>query len=311
MSTLKTLRLLPALATSGILAVLSLGPSAQTQAADLAWKFRKGEVLRYELAQKNNMKFETQGQDLESSSTLTINLKWTVDEVQTDGSAKITQTVEHVHVDLATGSQRVSYDSKTDDPEKAGPNDSAETLRTFYTIATTEPYSLTVSPTGEILDAQVPPKLADLIKEYQLQPLADTGSVLSAEGLKRLFVQFFPKLPTQPVEPGSSWNGSLEFPAGPLTLTLQTHYTLESVDAQTAKISGDVNTTLKPRPGLPTTLEVKSQKSSASYAFNTSAGYLDQSAVSQTLNVEAKSGDNTTSMTLDLNVNAKRTPDEK
>ncbi len=299
--------------TMGTLAASGVVVSpALTRAADLAWRFEKGEVLHYELSQKNAMKVVTQGQDLESTSTLTINLKWTVDEVQDDGSAKITQTIDRVRVDLEVGSQTVAYDSKTDDPKKAGePNDNAETLRRFYTVATAEPYTLTVSRLGEVLDAKIPPKLVDLIKEYQFQPLADTGSVLSTEGLKKMFIQFFPRLPEKSVEPGSTWTGSLEVPAGPLTLTLQTKYTLEAADAQSAKISGAITTTIKPRPGVPTTLDVKSQKSSAEYHFDTVSGCLDQTAVSQTLNVEATVNDRTTQMTLDLSVNTKRIQEGK
>ena len=307
MSILGLRRVFLVVVTIGALATVGVGSSGRIRAADLAWKFEKGKVRRYELSQKNAMKVETQGQDLESTSTLTIDLTWTVAEVLENGSAKITQTVDRVRVDLEAGTQHVAYDSKTDDPEKAGDgNDSAETLRKFYTIATAEPYTLTMNRQGEIVDAVVPPKLVDLIKEYQFQPLADTGSVLSTEGLKKMFVQFFPKLPEQAVEPGSTWNGALEVPAGPLLLTLQTKYTLESADAQAAKISGAINTMIKPRPGVPTTLEVKSQTSSAEYGFDIEDGCLDQTAVTQTLSVEAKAGERATQMMLSLSVNAKR-----
>ena len=300
------------LAAIGIVTASGLAAPAHSGAADLAWKFEKGEVLRYEFTQKNARKFETQGQDLESTSTLVLNLTWTVNEVEADGTAKITQTIERVRVDMENGSQRLSYDSKADDPAKANEtNDSAETLRKFYSIATTEPYSLTINNRGEVLEAQVPPKLADLIREYQFQPLADTGGVLSSEGIKKIFVQFFPELPEKPVEPGSTWTGSLEVPAGALSLTLTTKYTLESQESQTAKISGVVDTTIKPRPGVPATLEIKSQTSSAEYAFDTGSGCLDHSSVSQTIQIEAKQGDRTSQMTLNLSINAKRMPEEK
>ncbi|HEU5117731.1 MAG TPA: DUF6263 family protein, partial [Isosphaeraceae bacterium] len=248
----------------------------------------------------------------ESTSTLVLNLKWTIDEVEPDGTAKITQTIERVRVDMENGSQRLSYDSKADDPAKAdGSNDSVETLRKFYSIATTEPYSLTINTRGEVLEAQVPPKLADLIREYQFQPLADTGGVLSSEGIKKIFVQFFPKLPEKPAEPGSTWTGTLEVPAGALSLTLTTKYTLESEESGSAKITGAVDTTIKPRPGIPTSLEIKSQTSSAEYAFDTGSHCLDHSSVSQTIQVEAKQGDQSAQTTLNLSISAKRVLEEK
>jgi hypothetical protein len=294
-----------AVATLALAALLSAGPA---RAADLAWTFKKGDVLRYEFAQKNSTKVAGQGQDVETVSTLTIDFSWTVDDVTDDGSAKITQKLDRVRVDVEAGPQTISYDSTAPAPEKTATNDPAEPLRRFYSAATAEPSTLTVNRRGEIIDAQVPAKLADMIRDSQFQALADSGSVLSAEGLKKMFAQFFPKLPDRPVEVGSTWDGSLEVPAGPSTLTLQVRYTLASADEKTAKITAAIESSIKPRPGIPVTLEIKSQKSSADYVLDLAAGRFDRTAVSHSLEIEAKAGDRASTATISLDVNARQLP---
>src|SRR4051812_46090243 len=106
---------------AAIAVLVLIGLGASTRAADestLRWRFQKGDVLKYEFKQKNDLNLKAAGQELKNVSELTFNVRWEVKSVADDGTAKVVMKVERVRAHVKNGPQTIDYDSNAKgDPE--------------------------------------------------------------------------------------------------------------------------------------------------------------------------------------------------
>ncbi len=87
----------------------------------LRWKFKPGEVFRYESAQSTVSKFrDPSGQEVGQTLTLTMDLTWTVKEVDPQGEASLTQTIDRIRTTATMPYGKFAIDSK-DGLDAAGP----------------------------------------------------------------------------------------------------------------------------------------------------------------------------------------------
>src|SRR5207244_3463797 len=93
---------------------------AQAQTT-LRYKFKEGEKLNYVMEQTMVMKMNVGGKEVTVKSEQVMDLLWNIHSVDSDGTAKLTQTMQRIrmNMDLPTG-QKITYDSRDkkelDDP---------------------------------------------------------------------------------------------------------------------------------------------------------------------------------------------------
>lgn len=272
---------------AAIAALVLMGIGGSARAADestLRWKFQKGDVLKYEFKQKNDLNLKAAGQELKNVSELTFNVRWEVKSVADDGAAKVTMKVERVRAHVKNGQQTIDFDSNA----KGDAEPAAAAISTAYREVVGPDYLLTVDSKGKVVEAKVPDAVKESLKGSPFQAIADGGSVLSDSGVKNMFLQVIPVFPDKPVAQGGKWVTLMELPTGPLTVKLKETYTLAKSGPDGATIEATLSTKMEPVAGVPLTVEMKKETGDATFTFDAKAGRITKSVVHQTMDVSLK-----------------------
>ncbi|WP_169980215.1 DUF6263 family protein [Tautonia rosea] len=275
-------------------------------AETLRWTFAEGDTHSYELNQTTVTTAMVQNQEVKTTINQTVDMAWKVDSVNSDGSARVAQTIERVRVSLDSQFASFEYDSQ-DEAAGEGP---AAMLKPVIDALVGARVVLVMTPRGEVNDVEVPDEMIERLRNagpgaQALQNLA------SAEGMKGLIGQSTLILPEEGVEPGATWTRKVELPTPQGTLALTNTYSLDEAESDaTAKISLSMNIDeFKVAPDAPFEMKVEEQNGTGSYTFDTAAGRLSASEVKQGLRaVISVQGQEITSIT-DSNATFTRTGD--
>jgi Family of unknown function (DUF6263) len=268
-----SLRVFPARVV--VAAALVLSATAAWADTTLKWSLKPGETVKYVLVHTLNQKISSPGQELTKKIELTLDLAWKVNSVASDGTIDLTQTLERARAKVTAPGAVVNYDTQDKSLAKAAiPAD----LKA-YELVVNQPYTIKLSPQGEIVEVVVPDSVLKGIAGLpQLAELADTGSLYSPAGVKAFLGQALPKLPKEPVSSGSSWNNESTLSAGAAKIVARTTYKItELAQIATFDVSLDTNVTIDPQAGF--TLKITKQTSSGKVAFDVNAGRLESSTL--------------------------------
>lgn len=209
-------------------------PAKGAQAAGpgyvLAYKFHKGDVVRYESVQKSKFVSQFKGTAETSTNETHTRKAYRVVKVNEDGSAELETVIEWVKmiVDFGDGSVKTEFDSN--DP---GAKTQAKFADVYRNIG--KPQARTQnSPSGKVLK----------VREMQLVTPAAAGAQLVK--MKDMTGQdayaFLTIFPDKPVKVGEDWkekseamvtvDGNLKKP-----IDMERRYTLKSVDGDMATIT--------------------------------------------------------------------------
>jgi hypothetical protein len=198
------------------------------------------------------------------------------------------QTIDRMRVALESQFLSFAYDSNDDAPAEG----QAAMLEPVVKALVSEPIKLVMTPRGEIQEVEVPDELVQRLKDAG--PAAQAlQNLASPEGMKGLIGQSTLVFPEEAIEEGATWTRKVELPTPQGALVLDYVFTFAGVEGSgddeavqiDVKMSID---SLKADPNTPFELTVQEQEGSGSYAFDTSAGLLRSSQVTQTLSVVAK-----------------------
>ena len=215
-------------------------------AATLRWKFKPGEVLRYESAQTTLTKVKDPGgQEVASTLTLTMDLTWKVKEVDPQGGAAIIQTIDRIRTTATFPNGKFSFDSKEsgDASSPAGP--------LFKMLVGTE-FNFKMNSQGELSDIKLADQLLATLKGDN-QPAGALGQ-FSEAGLKNMLVQMGVILTPRDINPGDTWTRKLAIPAGMNgeTREIEQTYTLGKPEATPKPLETiDMATKFSPAPPDP------------------------------------------------------------
>ncbi len=265
----------------GLLVCLALSGLATGAAASeetLRWKFKVGEILRYEFRQTCGIKVKgAEGPASDDTSELTIDLTWKVKAITPDGSAEIALSVDRVRSESRTGTQKVHYDSKNEEK----PDPAAEALKLVYRKAVGEGYALKVTDRGQVIEASVPPGVTEALRGSPFLSTADGGSVLSAQGLKNLFAQLIPVLPEASIDKSAAWSTSVDLPAPPLRMVLTYRDVLSALDENSARVDATIETAIRPDREAPIKVDIKTQSGNRVVTLDLTRGRVTESTVKQ------------------------------
>jgi hypothetical protein len=266
----------------GLPLVYPLTARAQTQ---LRWKFAPGETLRHTLTQESSVSANLGGQPLDSTSTTTVETFWSVNRVDPQGQASITQTTPRVHMTVKSPAGEFEIDT-AGDVELSHPaaKKIAGSLKAFADARVT----LTVSPHGEISNVQI----------EKAKPVGgELAQLFGKEGLVSMARQSMLPVSSQPVQPGSSWRYSSELEVPMLgrviadsTLTYDGSTQFEGRTLERIKV--DTVTTIAQKPGTnpANQVTIKEQSDKGSMYFDNAAGRFSHAETIQVLTLELAFG---------------------
>jgi hypothetical protein len=251
----------------------SLGHQADGADATLRWSLKRGEKLRYNLTQVANRTIDAAGQKITVKNELSVDLTWVVKSVASNGTIELTQTVDRAVSKNVTNGQTLVYDTK----DKAGAEVlEIQPLAKLYDALIGHPYTLRISPQGEVIDVKVPDGLAKALAGSPFAATADSGTFFTPEGVKTVLAQLLPALPRTPVKPGSTWSQELHPRADSLKMVVNTAYRVADL-ASLARIDAKIDTTISAVPGSGVTIKLNKQGGTARFLFDTETGRLAES----------------------------------
>jgi hypothetical protein len=275
--------------------LFTLGTAATAYAeATLRYKFKAGDETRYVLTQSmtTEMTLPQQEKPLTSNMTQTMHFKNVVDEVASDGSARMRQTFTRIKIAIrssAPGAQPFDYDSAAE-KEVTGPIADA-ILQSIKPLLNAE-IQQSMSPRGEVSDVVVPQSLLDAFKSNPA--LAAMGNTFSAEGIKNLSTQSAIAFPEKPLAVGDAWDQAidLKLPIGKLITTKTTRYAGKN-DAGFEKLGVSTKLTMEPAANAPVSMKLTNGKGEGEILFDPARGRLHSSTLKQTMAAELSAGGQT------------------
>jgi hypothetical protein len=262
-----------------VAAAVMFSAVATAAAADttLRWKFTKGQKLGYVLVQKTSMTMEVMGRKVENNFTQTADMTWEVKGVDKDGNGEMSQTIDRFRFhSAAPGGGEMDVDTaNAQDP--AG----AEPMVKMFRALTGTPFTMKITPLGEIKDFVVPTKVVDAFKEA-----GPAGAMLgNEESLKNLVGQSLVPFPEAAIAQGKSWTGNrkMAMPFG--TMVMDTTYNLEAATSPIENIGLDVKVKIEPKEGVPLEIKVTSQDTKGHFRFDNAAGILKASDLVQKMSM--------------------------
>lgn len=275
----------------------------------LRWSLKSGEIHRFQLSQTSVTRgADPDGKAFESTLGLTLDLTWTIGEVEPDGTAKVAQRIDRLRTDFRSPLGTVGFDSKTDlaKIQKAANSSVAMIFQALVGAEAT----FRISPTGTVSDISLSQKVKQTLANLSPDG-STTGGLFTEDGLKNMIARLGTELPGKPIEVGGQWSRAVMMGASPGSMALNSSARLANYDftykgmepAQDAKVDRvEISARIDPPPADPNRpVVVKLQNLSAKghYLFDREAGVLEESKIVEHVEMTARSGAKTLRQTVD------------
>lgn len=250
-----------------LLLVASTTATAQDR---IQWKFSTGDTLNYKILQKMDTSTKLGQQIIKQSVLQEIQMSWkTVGNGAS--STVIEQVFDRVKLKMEGGAAgEVSFDSakpqETDNPVIAA------MAKSFSSIVG-EKFQLNMRPTGAVTDVKIPKKLLDAVQDSQ----AGREGVLTEQMLKDMMKKSAVMLPENAVSVGDKWktNQDVDMPFG--KMSINSVMTYQKKEDGIATINFTPTVTIKPREGIPVTVELSSAAGRGQILFDLNKGVVSTS----------------------------------
>jgi hypothetical protein len=277
--------------------------SAAQGAEPLTWKFVKSEFNRYRTMQEIDASFALPGGGKDVRHILqVIDMSWTVDEVQPDGSAMLRQKIDRVQLTIESpNGEVVRYDSQSQDEPK---NFSAMIAPLFRAMTSSE-VVVSMTPRGQVADVEVP---ENLMEAMRAAPGADLlGELATADGFKKLVSRSTFELP-ESLELKDEWTTTMETENPMLgKQTIETTYRYvgpKDVDGQQFEA-------FEPKLEISfADAEVAEQESSGEILFSRAAGRLQSMTLDHRLQLVTAAGGKPLDVGIDQKMKMEWVPEE-
>jgi hypothetical protein len=281
----------------GVLAVAATLSAAPVQAqVTLRYKFKEGDKLNYVMEQKMDMTMNNAGNESTVTMTQKMDMTWKVTAVDKDGTAKITQTIDRVHITMDTPPPggKTEFDSK-DDKEPTDPV--GKMIAPIFKAMVGAEFTLTMTPRGEAKDVVVPQKLLDAVEKA-----GPAAGGMTPDVLKQMASQGGLVLPEKALKKGDTWtpepNKLKMEPLG--TMTVKTEATYEGEVTKDGKkleqIALKPKMTLEAPANATTKMTLKKQDNKGTALFDSAKGQLAETTMEMTMDMEIVAGGQTVNM---------------
>ncbi len=245
--------------------VLAVPTGAYRQEATLAYKWTKGETLRYRMAQTTDTTMSGLpggAPDVTLNQVLTQAFKMTVDDLSADGVVTLSQVFESMRMEVSTPAGKVVIDSATPATSAAAPEQIAQKI---FASLVGEPLTVVLAPSGKVQKVEGFNRLIDKMAASVPGDPAASAAIrqlkagMGDEQMNAMFSQGFPEFPQRALKAGDTWSTSASMP-NPVfgAVNTTTELTLASIDGQTAKLVAKTKMELDPKAqGRPAPMGMK------------------------------------------------------
>lgn len=264
---------------------LASGQTADTAQGQLRWKFQPGQVYNVLMTQNMKQDMQVAGQPVHSTNNTKMTMRWIVEDVDQDGVATISQTMDRVQMEMEApmiGKVVVDTDDETDTPGTA-----AQMAGMFRPMIGAK-IKQKMSSRGEILEVNIPD---EVLKGFKSSPMGQAG--MSADAIKDMTTKASPVLPPGQVEVGQTWSkqGTSRSPVG--AISIDNSFTYEGTTVKDDRLLHKIGLKMKMdfedgENKLGAKITVVDQDSNGTLYFDSDAGHLTGSELDQnmTMNVE-------------------------
>jgi len=168
----------------------SLGHQADGADATLRWSLKRGEKLRYNLTQVANRTIDAAGQKITVKNELSVDLTWVVKSVASNGTIELTQTVDGRSRKNVTNARAGLRHER----QGGGRSPRDPPLAKLYDALIGHPYTLRISPQGEVIDVKVPDGLAKAFARFPVCGDGRQRTFFTPEGVKTVLAQLPPRV---------------------------------------------------------------------------------------------------------------------
>jgi hypothetical protein len=257
----------------------------------LRWKFKPGETLHYTTDQKTVLSARAPGFNTKSTLSQTIETTWTVNSVDSNGQAELTQTITRIRDQVEGTVGSYTYDSKDGkEPESLIAAGRVPLFKALLGVAV--PFKM--SSRGDLVEVRVPDRLVKALAELgPTTPGAD--ALLSEAGLREVIGRASLVLPEEDLAEGKTWTFKTNSAQAAGALMLDSIYRNEgrAPDAGPGAVKIGVTVTAAIPPddaqGNPRAnkAKIESQKSQGTYIFDNAAGRVLDSTLTEAIEVSA------------------------
>ncbi len=250
----------------------------------LRWKFTEGERLQVTIDQHTVTSTTGAGKPTGIDIAMQSRMGWTVDSVDVDGTAHITQRFERFAVTMkSAGAESIEYASDSD----TKPSGAAADIAAAVAPVIGADFTVTMSNRGAILAV----KLSDAAeKAFAAVESPALRQLFTAEGISQLLGQTAVELPEQAVAQNGTWTATFTTPSPLGTLKQNRTYTLaahEDIDGNVLEridITGKLD--IEASEQAPSKLKLIGQELGGKLFFDAEAGRLVKSESTQKLTTE-------------------------
>lgn len=254
---------------------LAAGAAVETRADVLRWKLKPGETLKYTMDQKTVTTMKIAGQEVKTTLSQTINMRWSVDSATPDGGAKLTQVIDRFRTKIDSPTLPFAFDS---DDEKDPEGPIAAAMVPLLRAMIGAKFSMTLAPNGDFTAVRIPESVVGALKNS-----GPGGAMFSEDGLKSMLGQSSLSFPDDSLEPGRSWSRRAKIPTPPVgTMSLEKTYTYRGKSPKDPKlvvIDLATNVAVEPSADSGASIKITSQKGDGSFLFRPETGRMEKSAV--------------------------------
>jgi hypothetical protein len=208
-----------------LLCLASSLPAQEGEKVTLEWKFKKGETLRYEMSQVQNIEFSGN----EMVHEMVFGMAMEITDVTTDGTGSLKMTYDRIKVKMTGPMMASDYDSEKDKRAPEG-----DMMGRVFAAFLGKSVTAQLSRKGECLKFEGMGKLMDAaLKELpeEMQGMAEMFKASMnddyAKSMMQMSVGFLPKAP---VAKGETWSDSASLSLGMMgKMDMKTKSTLKEL----------------------------------------------------------------------------------
>jgi hypothetical protein len=266
-----------------LLLLVGLGSAALADTL-LRWKFAEGEQLQVTVDQHTVTEATGAGKPTGVDITMQMRMGWTVDSVEPDGTAQITQRFERFAVTMKSGeAEPIEYASDSE----AKPSGAAADIAAAVGPVIGADFTVTMTERGAISDVKLSDAASAAFASVDSPALKQMFSVA---GISQLLRQAAVECPEQALAPGGNWSVELTTPSPLGTLKQNRTYTLIEQEVVAGNTLERINITgqleIEPNEKAPSKLKLLDQELTGTMTFDAGAGRLLSSDSKQKLTTE-------------------------
>ncbi|GIX05563.1 MAG: hypothetical protein KatS3mg114_1432 [Planctomycetaceae bacterium] len=262
-------------------------------AVELVYKFRPQQQLHYVMKNTNRseMKIPQQPEPLSSTMQQTMHYKQIVDEVRSDGSARLRQIITRITTQikpLQPGIPAAHYDS-AQPPAVDDPNPVAQALAKNLQPLIEAEFKVVMTPRGEIQELELPEVLSK-----PNSPLQALGGGDPINSFKEMIAQGAIVFPDKTLQLGDSWETEATAKLPFAKLITQRKLTYQGLNPmQLEQFKLDIKISSEPMENAGIGFKVTDSQGEGMILFDRQQGALKRSQMKQTMDALITVGDQT------------------